>query len=92
MDEGQRGATGHHQAAGCPSLVEDGRSRPGRYVRQVRGQAHRVREGLGRHRRPVQGPAGGDRYPDLGVRAGELNELFSQVAKTGSIGKARKAA
>jgi hypothetical protein len=81
MDEGQRGATGHHQAAGCPSLVEDGRSRPGRYVRQVRGQAHRVREGLGRHRRPVQGPAGGDRYPDLGVRAGELNELFSQVAK-----------
>jgi hypothetical protein len=26
------------------------------------------------------------------VRAGELDELFSQAAKTGSIGKARKAA
>jgi hypothetical protein len=26
------------------------------------------------------------------VRAGELEELFSQTAKTGSIGKARKAA
>jgi hypothetical protein len=28
----------------------------------------------------------------LAVRAGELDELFSQAAKTGSIGKARKAA
>ena len=27
-----------------------------------------------------------------GVRAGELDELFSQAAKTGTIGKARKAA
>jgi hypothetical protein len=26
------------------------------------------------------------------VRAGELDELFSQAAKTGTIGKARKAA
>lgn len=26
------------------------------------------------------------------VRAGELDEVFSQAAKTGSIGKARKAA
>jgi hypothetical protein len=26
------------------------------------------------------------------VRAGELDELFSQAAKTGSIGKARRAA
>jgi hypothetical protein len=26
------------------------------------------------------------------VRAGELDELFTQAAKTGSIGKARKAA
>jgi hypothetical protein len=26
------------------------------------------------------------------VRAGELDELFNQAAKTGSIGKARKAA
>jgi hypothetical protein len=54
------------------------------------GQAHRVREGLGRHRRSLQGQATrGDRYLISAVRAGELDELFSQAAKTGSIGKAR---
>jgi len=74
-------------------MVEDRPGRTGRHVHQVRGQVHRVREGQGRHRRPVQGQTA-DVIDTLiaAVRAGELDELFSQAAKTGVIGKARKAA
>jgi hypothetical protein len=61
MDEGQRGATGHHQAAGCPWWKTDA---AGQVVMSVR----------------------------FGARPIEFEKLFSQAAKTGSIGKARKAA
>jgi hypothetical protein len=37
-----------------------------------------------------EGDASGDRYSDFGCP--ELDELFNQAAKTGSIGKVRKAA
>ena len=83
-----------HQAAGRPSLVEDRRLRSARHVRQVRGA------------KPVEfekGKAGivvgsKEKLPALfdaliaAVRAGELDDLFSQAAKAGTIGKPRKAA
>ena len=55
MDQGERREAGRHQAASRPALVEDGPDRADRHVHQVRGQAHRVREGQGGHRGPVQG-------------------------------------
>lgn len=90
MDQGQRGAAGHHRAAGGPALVEDRPVRSGGDVHQVRGQAHRVREGQGRHIVVLTK----DELPTVidtliaAVRAGELDELFTQAAKTGTIGKA----
>ena len=83
-----------HQAAGRPSLVEDRRLRSARHVRQVRGA------------KPVEfekGKAGivvgsKEKLPAVidtliaAVRAGELDDIFSQAAKTGAIGKPRKAA
>jgi hypothetical protein len=66
MDEGQR----EPQATTKQQAIRPRRTdATGQVVISVNfgGQAHRVREGLGRHRRPVQGQAaGGDRYPDLG--------------------------
>jgi hypothetical protein len=58
---------------------------------QVRRQANRVREGQGRHCGAVQRQAPDrDRYLIAAVRAGELDDLVSQAAKTGSIGKRRQ--
>ncbi len=73
--------------------MEDRPGRPGRDVHQVRSKAHRVREGRA-------GIVAGskEKLPAVidtliaAVRAGELDDLFSQAAKSGSIGKARKAA
>ena len=62
-------------------------------VREVRGQAHRIREG-----KAGITVLSGVKLPAVidtliaAVRAGELDELFSEAVKTGTIGKPRKAA
>ena len=89
--DGERQATSKQQAV--RPWLEDRLLRTGGHVHQVRCQAHRVREGQGWHRGRVQGQASG-RHRQLiaAVRAGELDDLFSQAAKTGVVGKPRKAA
>jgi len=73
--------------------VEDRPCWSGRDVRQVRGQANRVREGNAGIVVPSK-----DKLPAVidtlisAVRTGEMDDLFNQAAKTGSIGKAKKAA
>jgi hypothetical protein len=79
----------HRQIA----LAEDRPGYAGGDVRQVRCQAHRVEKDKAGIVVPSK-----DKLPAVidtliaAVRAGELDELFRQAAKTGSIGKARKAA
>jgi hypothetical protein len=93
MDQGQRGAPGHHEAAGRPTLVEDGPRRTGGHVHQVRARPIEFEKGKA-------GIAVGskDKLSAVidtliaAVRAGELDDLFSHAAKTGVVGKPRKAA
>jgi hypothetical protein len=93
MDEGQRGTTGHYQAAGRPAVVEDRPLWTGGHVHQVRARPIEFEKGKA-------GIAVGsrDKLPAVidtliaAVRAGELDDLFSQAAKTGVVGKTRKAA
>jgi hypothetical protein len=72
--------------------VEDRSRRPDSDVGQVRGQAQFEKGKAG-----IVVPSK-DKLPAVidtliaAVRAGELDELFTQAAKTGSIGKVRKAA
>ncbi|WP_426526772.1 hypothetical protein [Bradyrhizobium sp. McL0615] len=73
--------------------MEDGSVRPGRDVNQVWSQAIEFEKGKAGIAVPSK-----DKLPTVidtliaAVRAGELDDLFSQAAKTGTIGKTRKAA
>jgi hypothetical protein len=93
MDQGQRGATGHQQAAGRPTLVEDRSVRSNRDVHQFGAKPVEFEKGKAGIAVPSK-----DKLPAVidtliaAVRAGELDDLFSQAAKTGTIGKAKKAA
>ena len=93
MDQGRRPAAGRHQAASGPALVEDRPGRAGGDVHQVRAKPIEFEKGKAGIVVPSK-----DKLPAVidtliaAVRAGELDELFNQAAKTGSIGKARKAA
>jgi hypothetical protein len=93
MDQGQRGAAGHYQAASRPALVES-RS-VGQVVMSIKFGAKPIEFEKGKAGIAVPSK---DKLPSVidtliaAVRAGELDDLFSQAAKTGGIGKTRKAA
>jgi hypothetical protein len=94
MDQGQRRAPSHHQAAGRPALVEGRRFRSSR-VMSVKFGARPIEFEKGKAGIVVGSK---EKLPALidtliaAVRAGELDDHFSQAAKTGAIGKPRKTA
>jgi hypothetical protein len=93
VGQGRQREAGHQQQAVRPWWKIDP---SGQVVMFIKFGAKLIEfeKGKGRHRRPVQGQASLGVIDALisAVRAGELHELFSQAAKTESIGKARKAA
>jgi hypothetical protein len=93
MDQGQRRTTGHHQAAGRSPWWKADAS--GQVVMSVKFGARPIEFEKGKAGIVVGSK---EKLPALidtliaAVRAGEPDDIFSQAAKTGAIGKPRKAA